>query len=119
MDQITDSPLKTDVVTIFLGPGGLTGVNNPRDFTVDEVRISGSALAPDQFFRIGWRGFAEGVGGTLAYWTFDAPGMSGTDVGTEYGAIQSVDKRDDLALCGATFTNGSNWATYWDPAGSY
>ena len=119
MDQITDSPLKTDVVTFFLGPGGTSVVNNPRDFTVDEVRISDSALTPDQFFRVGWRGFAEGAGGTLAYWTFDAPGMSGTDVGTEYGAIQSVDKRDDLALCGATFTDGSNWATYWDPAGSY
>ena len=119
IDQITGSPLKTDVVSLFLGPGGITSENNPRDFTVDEVRISDSALAPDRFFRIGWRGFAEGVGGTLAYWTFDAPGMSGTDVGTEYGAIQSVDKRDALALCGATFVDGSSWATYWDSAGSY
>ena len=119
MDQITGSPLKTDAVTFFLGPGGITGENNPRDFTVDEVRISDSALTSDQFFRVGWRGFAEGVGGTLAYWTFDAPGMSGTYVGTEYGAIQSVDKRDDLALCGATFVDGSSWATYWDSAGSY
>ena len=119
MDQITDSPLKTDAVTLFLGPGGIAGVNNPRDFTVDEVRISDAALAPDAFFHVGWAGFTEGVGGTLAYWTFDAPGKSGTNVGTEYGAIQSVDKRDDLALCGATFTDGSNWATYWNPAGSY
>ena len=119
MAQITDSPLMTDAVTLFLGPGGTSVVNNPRDFAVDEVRISDAALAPDEFFHVGWAGFTEGVGGTLAHWTFDAPGMSGTDVGTEYGAIQSVDKRDDLALCGATFTDGSNWATYWDPAGSY
>ena len=125
MDQITDSPLKTDAVTLYLGPGGITGENNPRDFTVDEVRISDSALTSDQFFRVGWRGFTEGAGGTLAYWTFDAPGMSGTDVGTEYGAIQSVDKRDDLALCGATYTNevswtdGARWPNYWDENGQY
>ena len=119
MNQITDSPLKTDAVTFFLGPGGITGVNNPRDFTVDEVRISDSALTSDQFFRVGWRGFAEGAGGTLAHWTFDAPGMSGTEVGAEYGAINSADARPDLALCGATFTNGSEWATYWDQNGDF
>ena len=114
--------------TLYIGSreniGYVYSDNTDTHFTVDEVRISNSALAPSQFARSGFRGFAEGEGGTLAYWTFDAPGKSGEDVGTAYGAINSADGRDDLALCGATSTNsatkgGDVFDTNYDPAGDY
>lgn len=120
--------LTSDAKTLYIGPGAagyVGGANTDTRFTVDEVRISDVALAPSEFALSGSSGFVEGAGGTLAYWTFDAPGQNGEDVGTEYGAINSVDRRPDLALRGATFTNeatwstGARWSGYWDTEGRY
>lgn len=115
--ELDTNKLKYDFI---IGPGAHTGINFDSKFSIDEVRVSDTALAPSEFLRSSWAWQCDGVGSTIAYWNFDAPGRSGMDVGTEYGAITSVsDGNKAFDLRGSTFTNGSNFATFYDPAGDY
>ena len=106
-------------------------------YSLDEVRLTQSALDSREFLHAGSLTEAkEKAAGTVARWTFDAPGRSGETVGSAYGAIPSVDGAATYGLRGGThvidastwdgnltaggemppvFTNDVPYAYIWDP----
>ena len=80
-------------------------------YSLDEVRLTQSALDSRAFLHAGsLTEVKEKVAGTVARWTFDAPGRSGETVGSAYGAIPSVDGAATYGLRGGThLADASTW----------
>lgn len=100
------------------------GPNNndyAADLSVDEVRLTQSAIEVDAFLHATSEADCmEKAAGTVARWTFDAPGRSGETVGSEYGAIPSVDGVETYGLRGGTHgTNTGNWGSQLVEGGDF
>lgn len=121
-----------------LNIGEVNGNNNHvAGLSVDEVRLTQSAIEVDAFLHATFEADCkEKAAGTIARWTFDAPGRNGETVGSEYGAIPSVDGVETYGLRGGThaastgnwgsqlveggdfapvYTNDVSYAYIWDP----
>ncbi|MBQ3747095.1 MAG: hypothetical protein II863_06770, partial [Kiritimatiellae bacterium] len=121
-----------------LNIGEINGNNNHvAGLSVDEVRLTQSAIEVDAFLHATFEADCkEKAAGTIARWTFDAPGRNGETVGSEYGAIPSVDGVETYGLRGGThaastgswgdqllgggdfapvYTNDVSYAYIWDP----
>ena len=87
--------------------------NHVAGLSVDEVRLTQSAIEVDAFLHATFEADCkEKAAGTIARWTFDASGRNGETVGSEYGAIPSVDSDTTFGLRGGTRENNDgNWAT--------
>lgn len=90
---------------------GENNVNNAAGLSIDEVRLTQSALDVGSFIHAtSETGYGEKAAGTIARWTFDAPGQSGETVGSDYGAVASVDGAKAYGLRGGTHaTSGATW----------
>ena len=92
--------------------GEVNGNNNyAAGFSVDEVRLTQSALEVGAFLHATSEADCmEKAAGTLARWTFDAPERNGETVGSNYGAISSVDGVETFGLRGGTHAaSAGNW----------
>jgi hypothetical protein len=90
---------------------GENNVNNAAGLSIDEVRLTQSALDVGSFIHAtSETGYGEKAAGTIARWTFDAPGQSGETVGSDYGAVASVDGAKSYGLRGGTHAkSGATW----------
>ena len=128
-DQDTERSAQLDIGELSTSYGA--------DLSVDEVRLTQSAIGIDEFVHAAFEtDCKEKIAGTVARWTFDAPGRSGETVGVEYGAISTIDTDAAYGLRGGThvttagnfenqlvaggdfapiFTNDVPYAYIWDP----
>ena len=91
---------------------GEMSVNYGAGLCVDEVRLTQAAIGIDAFAHAAFEtDCKEKVAGTVARWTFDAPGRSGKTVGGVYGAISTVDADAAYGLRGGTHAASSG---YWE-----
>ena len=105
-----------------LNIGEINGNNNHvAGLSVDEVRLTQSAIGADAFLHATFEtDCKEKAAGTIVRWTFDAPGRNGETVGSEYGAISTVDGDTTFGLRGGTRENNDgNWATQLTQGGDF
>jgi len=100
---------------------GEHNANYAAGLSVDEVRLTQSAIGEDAFLHATFEtDCKEKAAGTVARWTFDASGESGETVGGEYGAISTVDGDMTFGLRGGTRENNDgNWATQLTQGGDF
>ena len=100
---------------------GEMSVSYGAGLCVDEVRLTQAAIGIDAFAHAAFEtDCKEKIAGTVARWTFDAPGRSGETVGGVYGAISTVDGDTTFGLRGGTRENNDgNWATQLTQGGDF
>ena len=104
----------------FFSIGGVS--NSGVGLSIDEVRLTDSVLAPEDFMSCGYlEGVKDRASGTVVRWTFDTLDGSGTAVGAQYGAVSAADGNPIYAMRGATRTSvgWGVWEAHFEASGEH